>query len=293
MLLVGCGQETEQTGTMPENVEEESDIVEVEIENLDEIEQIQSQPSQPVQKSKKRIIVAVIGAPATEILESAAISMQYSDYEIEAVICDDYNKPNDMVLSGDADACLYENRLYLESYNKRNTTDLTIVERSYYEPLAVFAGTVKDLNDIPSGVKVAVQNGDVNRARALYLMKQKGLLDIKEGSYYQASMEDVIDNPYDISLEEVDIAGGWPDASAYGLIICDKDRAMLAGIDPDTSLGEENRNSELLDMFSICLVTAKGKENGDKIKELSKALNSDLVEEFITEKYHGAVVDYR
>ena len=59
------------------------------------------------------------------------------------------------------------------------------------------------------------------------------------------------------------------------------------------NMAEENRNSELLDMFSICLVTAKGKENGDKIKELSKALNSDLVEEFITEKYHGAVVDYR
>ena len=68
---------------------------------------------------------------------------------------------------------------------------------------------------------------------------------------------------------------------------------MLQGIDPATSLGDENRNSGILDMFSICLVTDKSKTGNDKTKQLIKALNSKETEEFIKQTYHDSVVDYR
>ena len=68
---------------------------------------------------------------------------------------------------------------------------------------------------------------------------------------------------------------------------------MLSGIDPASSLGEENRNSALTDMFSICLVTTKEKISSTKIKELSKALNSEAVEDYIFDTYHNSIVDYR
>ena len=254
---------------------------------------VQAQISEQPQKERKPIKVAIMGVPAEEILKKADESLINSNYSIEPVICTDYDEPNAMVLNGEADASLYENQVFLDSYNKKNSTDLAIVERVYYEPLALFGGSVTDLSSITGNVKVAVIKGDVNKARALYLLEQKGLIELKPDVYYQASMEDVTSNPHNISIEEVDFSAGWPDASAYGLIICDYNRAMLAGIDPETSLGDENRNSGILDMFSICLVTDKGKAGNDKIKELSKALNSKETEEYIKQSYHDSVVDYR
>lgn len=245
------------------------------------------------QKDRKPIKVAIMGVPAEEILKKADEALVNTNYCIEPVICSDYDQPNAMVLNGEADASLYENQVFLDSYNKKNSTELTIAERVYYEPLALFGGSVTDLSSIPSNVKVAVIKGDVNKARALYLLEQKGLIELKPDVYYQASMEDVTANPHHLSIEEVDFSAGWPDTSAYGLIICDYNRAMLSGIDPETSLGDENRNSGILDMFSICLVTDKSKAGNDKTNQLSKALNSKETEEFIKQTYHDSVVDYR
>ncbi|MBP5745475.1 MAG: hypothetical protein J6W58_04145 [Lachnospiraceae bacterium] len=284
--------------------EQKDEAIEVQIESIDTeaVEETNASTSsgqtaevtvQQPTKERKPIKVAVMGVPAEEILKKADESLINSNYLIEPVICTDYDQPNAMVLSGEADASLYENQVFLDSYNKKNSTDLEIAERIYYEPLALFGGSISDLSSITNNVKVAVIKGDVNKARALYLLEQKGLIELKQDVYYQASMEDVISNPHNISLEEVDFDSGWPDTSSYGLIICDYNRAMLSGIDPASSLGDENRNSGILDMFSICLVTDKSKVGNDKTKQLIKALNSKETEEFIKQTYHDSVVDYR
>ena len=301
----GCGN-TSSNGVDIQNETSSGETVAVEIESIEDLApadtSMTSESGQDIlttdtpdrsEDDKKHIKVAVMGAPASEILLKANESLESSSYIIEPVICTDYEQPNTLVLSGEADASLYENQVFLDSYNKKNSTDLVICERVYYEPLALFGGTATDISSLTGPVRVAVPKGDVNKARSLYLLEQKGLIELKEGAYYQASMEDVTNNPHNISIEEVDYSAGWPDASAYSLIICDYNRAMLAGIDPLTSLGDENRNSGIIDMFSICLVTDKSKTGNEKIKELSKALNSENTEEFIKETYHDSVVDYR
>ncbi len=291
LLLAACGKD-EQTDDAIEVLIESIDTAENDIAATSSGQTAADEIQQPM-KERKAIKVAVMGVPAQEILNKADESLINTNYMIEPVICSDYDQPNAMVLNGEADASLYENQVFLDSYNKKNSTDLEIAERIYYEPLALFGGSISDLDSITNNVKVAVIKGDVNKARALYLLEQKGLIELKPNVYYQASMEDVTSNPHNISLEEVDLDSGWPDASAYGLIICDYNRAMLQGIDPATSLGDENRNSGILDMFSICLVTDKSKTGNDKTKQLIKALNSEETEEFIKQTYHDSVVDYR
>ena len=291
LLLSACGKD-EQTDEAIEVQIESIDTAENDIAATSSGQTAASETQQPM-KERKAIKVAVMGVPAQEILNKADESLINTNYMIEPVICSDYDQPNAMVLNGEADASLYENQVFLDSYNKKNSTDLEIAERIYYEPLALFGGSISDLDSITNNVKVAVIKGDVNKARALYLLEQKGLIELKPNVYYQASMEDVTSNPHNISLEEVDLDSGWPDTKAYGLIICDYNRAMLQGIDPATSLGDENRNSGILDMFSICLVTDKSKTGNDKTKQLIKALNSKETEEFIKQTYHDSVVDYR
>lgn len=300
-MISGCAASDTEADTLSNDQTESGEFVGVEIEQIDQIEQTQTeQESQAPENDKttqdddrKSIKVAVMGSPAEDILKKADEKLSLSGYRVDIITCEDYNEPNALVLSGEADACLYENNVFLDSYNKKNSTELVAEEKLYFEPLALFPGTVTDLNELKRPVKIAIPKGDVNKARVLYLLEQKGIITLKEGAYYQASMEDVIEDPYGIVLEEVDLSGGWPDVNSYALIVSDYNHAILSGIDPDTSLGDENRNSGIIDMFSICLVTDKKKESNQKIKELSKALNSEEVEDYIAGSFYGSVVDYR
>ena len=151
--------------------EQKDEAIEVQIESIDtEAEETNASTSsgqtaeatvQQPTKERKPIRVAVMGVPAEEILKKADESLINSNYLIEPVICTDYDQPNAMVLSGEADASLYENQVFLDSYNKKNSTDLEIAERIYYEPLALFGGSISDLSSITNNVKVAVRKGDV------------------------------------------------------------------------------------------------------------------------------------
>lgn len=301
IMISGCGGSDAGTEVLGTDQTQSGEFVGVEIEQIDQIQQSpvteETKPAETEQTAqddnRTPIKVAVMGSPAADILKKADEKLSYSGYRVDIITCQDYSEPNSLVLSGDVDACLYENGVFLDSYNKKNSSELTEVEKLYYEPLAVFPGTVTDLSELKRPVKIAIPAGDVNKARVLYLLEQKGLITLKEGAYYQASMEDVTEDPYGISLEEVDLSAGWPDAASYSLIVSDYNHAILSGIDPATSLGDENRNSGIIDMFSICLVTNKGKDSNQKIKELSKALNSEEVEEYITDSFYGSVVDYR
>lgn len=315
MFAVGCGQKTaedsvrveieqiSEPGTaeevLPEEATETTEILtsggaeqeEVTITSGTEQEEPTVTGGAEPTKNLTAIKVAYVGSVAGDILSEAQKYASYYGYCIEPMECNDYEQPNDMLEAGTADAAVYENEVFLESYNKRMDSNLVIEERLYFEPMGIFAGTISDL-DNADGCKVAVMEGEVNLARSLYLLEQKGLITLKEDMLYQANLDSIVDNPHNLSIVSVDM-NDYPDTAAYGLIISDFNRAMLAGINPEGALGYENRNSDLYDMFAICVVTDPGKVNGDKVKILSKILNCKEVEQFIESNFKGSVVDYR
>lgn len=239
------------------------------------------------------IKVAYCGATAKEILEKAKQELKALGYELIMLECDNYTKPNEMVMVGEADACLGENQAYLDSFNMINSTNLTVVEREYIEPYGIFPGKSRDLNHLGNGVSIAVMQGDITTARTLYLLQQKGLIELKAGSGYQACMDDIVSNPHGIKLEALNFQETFPDRTKYDLIVCDYNYAILAGIDPEEALGYENRNSGLTDLFAICLVAPSDKKDSEKIGKLCKALNSESVEKYINESYYHSVIDYK
>ncbi len=291
LLLTTTACSNESTDANDINTEQSDDgTVKVEIESIDTSEVIKETVTNT---NRKAIRIAVVGSPASDILKAADQILQSTEYGIEIVNYEDYKTPNEMVKNGEVFACLCDNQVLLDSYNMIDESDLVIAEKLYYDPLAIFPGKITDMNFISSGETIAVSEGDVNVARALYLLEQKGLLTVKEGALYQATMEDVISNPFNISIEEVDINGGWPDTSKYGLIISDYNRAVLVGIDPQTALGEENRNSNIIDLFAVGLVVNSADLDDAKTKIILNALNDEEVEEYIDSSFYQSVSDYK
>lgn len=292
--VIGCGNGNvdEAEDISSENEVAEGDAVQVEIEQISSIEYTAEEVT-AVADNRKAIKIAVVGTQEKDILSVADSVMKTSDYKIELVECSDYTSPAELVANGEVDGALCMNQVYIDSYNKIHDTDLTIKERIYLDPLAIFPGSITDMNFVSAGFKVAVQEGEVSVARALYLLEQKGLLEVDDAAKYQATMSDVTSNPYNISIETVNVENGWPNADEYGLIICDYNRALIAGIDPYSSIGEENRNSGIIDLFAVGLVVKQEKLDDSKTSIIIKAVNSEEVENYMSTSFYRSVMDYK
>ena len=137
------------------------------------------------------------------------------------------------------------------------------------------------------GVTIAVPNDTTNEARALLLLEANGLIKLKEGAGIAATARDIVENPYNITIKEVEAAqlpNFLPDVD-YAVI--NSNYAIPAGFNPTKdSLAIEGSYSK----YANILAVEEGNENTPKIKALKAALESKQVTDFIANKYDGSVI---
>ena len=137
------------------------------------------------------------------------------------------------------------------------------------------------------GLTVAVPNDTTNEARALLLLQDNGIIKLKNGNDITATVRDIEENPYNITVKEVEAAQLTNVLQDVDYAVINSNYAIDAGINPSKdALAIEGSSSA----YSNILAVKEGNENTDKIKALAAALESKQVADFITEKYEGAVV---
>lgn len=137
------------------------------------------------------------------------------------------------------------------------------------------------------GLTVAVPNDTTNEARALLLLQDNGIIKLKNGTDITATVRDIEENPYNITVKEVEAAQLTNVLQDVDYAVINSNYAIDAGINPaKDALAIEGSSSA----YSNILAVKEGNENTDKIKALAAALESKQVADFITEKYDGAVV---
>ena len=126
------------------------------------------------------IKVAASPVPHAEILKVAGDILAKADITLDVVEYTDYVQPNLVTESGEVDANYFQHGPYLEDFNKENNTHLVSVAAIHYEPLGLYPGKTKSLNDLADGAKIAVPNDTTNEARALQLLATQGIITLKE-----------------------------------------------------------------------------------------------------------------
>jgi D-methionine transport system substrate-binding protein len=136
-------------------------------------------------------------------------------------------------------------------------------------------------------ITIAIPNDTTNEARALLLLQNLGLITLKEGASILATINDIVDNPYDIKFNEVEAAQLPNILQDVDYAVINSNYAISAGINPvKDSLGIEGGSS----FYANILAVKKGNENLPEIKALIAALQSQKVVDFILEQYGGSVV---
>ncbi len=134
---------------------------------------------------------------------------------------------------------------------------------------------------------IAVPNDTTNEARALILLQENGIIKLKEGAGITSTINDIVENPLNISFKEVEAAqipSILPDVD-YAVI--NSNYAISAGMKPaEQSLLIEGAYSA----YSNIVAVKNGDETKDSIKALVAALESKDVADYIAASYDGAVI---
>ena len=226
-------------------------------------------------EESKTITVAASPTPHSEIIK----------------VFEDYVQPNEVVNSGEIDCNYFQHVPYLESFNEEKGTDLVVAGKIHYEPLGIYPGTKKTLEEIGEGDVIAVPNDTTNEARALLLLQDNGIIKLKDGAGITATKQDIAENPHKVEIKELEAAQipHVKDEVAYSVM--NGNYALQAGlIAAKDALSYELPDSEAAATYVNVIAVKAGNEENEGIKALVEVLKSEDIKKFIADNYDGAVI---
>ena len=240
-----------------------------------------------------KITVAASATPHAEILEQVKPILEEQGYELEVTVFDDYVQPNMVVEEDEFDANYFQHIPYLDSFNEEKGTHLVNAGGIHYEPFGIYPGTKKSLDEIAEGDEIAVPNDTTNEARALLLLQDNGIITLKEGVGLEATVNDIVENPYNVKIVELEAAQVARVVGETAYVVLNGNFALQAGFSvAKDAIAYETSDSEAAKTYVNIVAVKEGNEDEDEIEALVEALKSDAIKTYITETYDGAVIPF-
>ena len=121
-------------------------------------------------------------------------------------------------------------------------------------------------------------------------MEAQGLIKLKEGAGLAATKNDIVENPKNIKLFEVEAAQIPRSIDDVDIAVINGNYAIDAGFKVSDALAVEDSQSIAATTYGNVIAVRDGHENDEAIKALVEALESDQVKAYIESTYEGAVV---
>jgi len=235
-------------------------------------------------------ITLKIGAtpvPHAELLEQIKPDLKEQGINLEIVEFNDYVQPNIALNDKELDANFFQHEPYLNDFlSEHKDVKLKNAGGVHIEPMGIYSKKIKDLRELPDGATVSIPNDPTNGGRALLLLQKAGLLHLKEGVKETATVQDIVDNPKNLKIQEVEAAQLPRTLEDVDISIINTNFAMNADLNPvNDALFIEDKTSPYVNIVAV-----RADENREQIDQLLKTLKSDKIKKFIEEKYKGAIV---
>jgi len=238
-------------------------------------------------KKAAELRVGATPVPHAEILNLVKPALEKDGVKLVVIEFSDYVKPNLALNDKELDANFFQHVPYLESFCKDRKLDLVNAGNVHIEPMGTYSKKIKNIKDVPYDAKVAIPNDPTNGGRALCLLQKAGLLRLKDGVGTAAVVGDIVYNPKNIKVMEIEAALLPRSLDDVTCAVINSNFAMEANLNPvKDSLFTEGGESPYANLVAV----RKGDEKREDIVKLMKALQSQEVKKFILEKYKGAVV---
>lgn len=242
--------------------------------------------SQPVNPSVVR--VGTIAGPETKLVEAAKeVAQKKYGIDIEIIEFTDYAMPNTALNDGSIDANVFQHQPYLDAVIKNKNYALVAIGKTFIYPVGIYSKTIKHISDVKNGATIAIPNDPSNEARALLLLEKTGLITLKKDAGTNATRIDIISNPKNLDIKELDAAQLPRAMDDVTLAIINSNYAVSAGLSPEKeAIFLENRHSP----YANLIVVRQNDEHNPKLNSLVAALHSEPVLKMAKELFNGGAI---
>ena len=113
----------------------------------------------------KTITVGAGITPHSEILEVVKEELAEEGYDLKIVEYNDYILPNTALEDGELDANYFQHQPYLDNFNAEKGTHLVNVADVHFEPLGIYAGKTKSLDELQEENPLNLQINELEAAQ--------------------------------------------------------------------------------------------------------------------------------
>src|SRR5690625_4475667 len=235
----------------------------------------------------KTIKMGVTPGRHAEIMEVVQGIAAEQGLEIEILEFSDYVQPNAALEAGDLDANSYQHEPYLQQQIQDRGYRLVSAAPTVIYPLGLYSNKVEAIDTVEDGASIAIPNDPSNGGRALMLLEDSGLLSLKEGVGAEATLLDVVDNPKNLRIVELDAAQLPRSLDDVALAAINTNFAMEAGLVPvEDALVLESSDS----LYANLIVVREEDKDAEWVKTLIDSYHTPEVKEFILENFEGSLI---
>lgn len=241
-------------------------------------------------KDPNHIKVGVIAGSEQQVAEIAQkVAKDKYGLNVELVIFNDYVLPNEALSKGDIDLNAFQHKPYLDQQIKDRSYKLVPVGNSFVYPIAGYSKKIKSLDELKTGDQIAIPNDPTNLGRSLLLLQKVGLITLKEGVGLNPTVLDIIENPKNIKIVELE-APQLPrslDDQKIALAVINTTYASQIDLTPaKDGLFVEDKNSPYVNL----IVAREDNKDEEKVKKFIQAYQSDEVSEAANKIFNGGAV---
>ena len=235
------------------------------------------------------IKVGITSGPEQQIAETAKkVAKEKYNLEVELVSFNDYVVPNEALNNGDIDANAFQHVPYLNEQSKQRGYKLAVVGNTFVYPIVGYSKKIENIRELQNGSTIAIPNDPTNGGRSLLLLQKNGLLKLKEGIGLLPKVTDIIANPKQLKILEIE-APQLPrvlDDKEVVLAIINNNFAAQ-GLDTGKfGILKEDKDSPYVNV----IVAREDNKNSEKVKNFLKAYQSDEVVRKAEEIFKGGAV---
>ncbi|QYG11598.1 MetQ/NlpA family ABC transporter substrate-binding protein [Microbacterium sp. PAMC22086] len=210
---------------------------------------------------------------------------------VELVDFGSYEQPNPALTEGEIDLNQFQHIVYLAEYNNASGSDLTPIGSTAIYPLGLYSKKYDDVDSIPEGETVAVPDDASNQARALNVLQQAGLVELKSGGTPYSDLADVDTDKSKVkvtALEAALIPTSLPDVA--GAII-NNDFVQDAGLTFEDAIAQDDpEDASALPYVNIFAARAEDADNETYLKLVEIFQTNEAVQKGLLESSGGTAV---
>lgn len=196
----------------------------------------------------------------------------------------DYNQPNKAVKSGDVDLNAFQHYAFLRDWNKSNGGGVVPIGRTYIAPIRLYSKKYKKLSDLPNGATIAIPNDATNESRALFVLKNAGLIKLRKNKTL-VTVADITSNPENLKLKEVGAEQTGRVINSVDASVVNNNYAGPAGLTDKQTIYVEPINKDSRQWINI-ICAKKGQEHNKLYQDVVKAYQTKKTKE-LTKHYYG------